>query len=107
MKNIFTYPNQKIIKIIHCNNDSNRPISKFEEKKATQLLYPTTYMLYIHLCLYEDGCEFPLSPKDIHGKIGLSPKQYYKAVDDLIEARYLVKSFDGKNTYNFYTYPHS
>ena len=107
MNYIFTYPNQKTMKIIHWHSGNGRPISKLDEKKATELLYPTTYMLYVHLCLYVDGCKFPLSPKDIHSKIGLSHKQYYKAVSDLIESRYLVKSYDGENTYNFYTFPHS
>lgn len=100
---IFSYPNQKIIKIVHCHGD--KPITREDEKKATKLLHPTVYMLYVHLCLYDDGYILPLSPKDIYNKIGLSHKQYDKAVSDLINARYLVKCYDGENNYNFYTQP--
>ncbi len=112
------YPNQKMTKIMPDNTrlkstdnpegDTFIVISSTAARWACQTLNEgSALVLYIYLCDNKDNHILGLSPKAISKKVGLTEKQYRKAVETLEEKGYLKpaeKSKDGNN-YEFYRLP--
>lgn len=101
---VYTVPNQKVVKVKHdlrdkahlytmCNLKSN--------KKALQELSPNTYKLYMYFSLNQDDYTFALSCQAVCNATGMSDSTYKKAVRELIDKEYLVKS-KTKGLYIFY-----
>lgn len=82
-------------------------ISRKAESIAAHFLNDGTisFMLYVHFALNKDEHRFALSPKALYTEIGISEKQYRRAVAKLEEAGYLVRSEPGSNIYKFYELP--
>lgn len=101
---VYTVPNQKVVKVKHylcdgthlyamCNLKSN--------KKALQELSPNTYKLYMYFSLNQDDYTFALSCQAVCNATGMSDSTYKKAVRELVDKGYLVKS-KTKGLYIFY-----
>lgn len=73
-------------------------------KVAIKELTPNAYMLYMHFMLNKIGYIEALSIKNVMDTTSLSERKYYKAVNELIQKRYLVKtdSLDFNEFYIFY-----
>lgn len=101
---MITYPNQRVITIKeNATTENNAIILDYETTmKAMRDLTPTTFSVWIYLNAYENGYEFGLSITDICAKTGLSPSTAKKAINELIEKRYLVLQPNKTKYYNFY-----
>lgn len=107
---IITNPNQKIIIVASEKHDSKNiygSISRKAESIAARLLNDGTasFMLYVHFALNQDEHRFALSPKALHEELGISEKQYRRAIAKLEKAEYLVRSKSDSNIYTFYELP--
>lgn len=73
-------------------------------KVAIKELSSDAYMLYMHFMLNKIGYIEALSIKNIMDATSLSERKYYKAVDELIQKGYLVKTdnLDFNEFYVFY-----
>lgn len=110
---IESYPNQKIVQI-HRNmpkqtKDSKKPFvvayTDVIGKASTNLgTKHTAFKLYMYLLCNQDNYRFALSPQAFANEFGVSLKSAKDAVNDLIEAGYLV--LREKKTYDFYETPH-
>lgn len=110
-KKIFTVPNQKVIEISPGNGreegETYGIITRREEMTAAKLLNDrsVSLMLYYHFALNQDGYEFALSPTEIQEKLGITLKQYYKSIENLKRAGYLVQSKAEGNRWMFLRIP--
>ena len=101
-------PNQKVIEINKINPKKGKILDIASNKQALRELSLAAYVLYMHFILNVPGYKEALSVKTLIETTALSTKTYYKAVEELIEKKYLVK--DESNTqfseyYLFYENP--
>lgn len=94
--NISVAHNQKVIEINKVNPKKGKILDISSNKQALQELSLAAYALYMHFILNVPGYQEALSVKTLTETTALSTKTYYKAVDELIEKRYLVR--DESNT---------
>ena len=101
---VYTVPNQKVVKVKHDLCDAAHTYTMCNVKsnsRALKELSPNTYKLYMYFDLNQDGYTFALSYQAVHNATGMSDKTYQKAVNELIEKKYLVPSKQ-KGLYIFY-----
>lgn len=84
-------PNQKVIEIrkVHAKG---RILDINANRKAQCNLSAQAYVLYMHFILNLPGYQEALSVAYITDSTSLSERGYYKAVNELIEKQYLVKT---------------
>lgn len=102
---IITVPNQRVVTVKHepCNKDNLYTMCNIAANKtAMKELSPNAYKLYMYFDLNQDGYTFALSFKDVHNVTGMSDKTYHKAINELIEKKYLVQIKDSSNQFMFY-----
>lgn len=100
-------PNQKVIEIHKVHAKGGRILDIAANRKAQLELSPQGFVLYMHFVLNLPGYREALSVKHITETTSLSERGYYKAVNELIEKRYLVKepSTEFSEYYGFYEAP--
>lgn len=100
-------PNQKVIEIHKVHGKGGRILDLEANRKAQRCLSPQAYILYMHFILHLPGYQEALSLKHITETTTLSERGYYKAVNELIEQRYLVAEPSPTFTdyYGFYEDP--
>ena len=69
---------------------------------AARGLNAGAFKLWCYFAKNQSGYQFALSSADAEATMGIKIKQYNNAVDELIQKRYLVRSVDGGNHYDFY-----
>ena len=69
---------------------------------AARTLNAGAFKLWCYFAKNQGGYQFALSSADAEATMGIKIKQYNNAVDELIQKRYLVRSADGGNHYDFY-----
>lgn len=78
--------NQKVIQIHRVKSSIN-----FEANyEAMKELSSNTYVLYMYLIMHENDRVWALSSKDVYAKTQLTEKTYQKAIQELIEKKYLT-----------------
>ena len=78
--------NQKVIQIHRVKNGIN-----FEANyEAMKNLSANAYVLYMYLIMHSEGRVWALSKVDVEAKTALKEKTYLKAVQELIEKKYLT-----------------
>lgn len=99
-------PNQKVVEV-HKIHPSGKILDIAANKRAQQNLTPTTYVLYMHFILNLPGYKEALSLSYITESTSLSERGYYKAINELIEKRYLVREphKDFTEYFGFYEEP--
>ena len=108
--NVTIHKNQKLVVVKKSSYDGNFiQIGKEEWQYAARDLKATTMLLYMYLAGNRNDFQLALSHADIEKAIGMSKNTYHRAVAELIEKNYLVKS-DGKikldyEIYCFHTKP--
>lgn len=90
--NISVAHNQKVIEITKVNPKKGKILDIASNKQALQELSLAAYVLYMHFILNVPGYKEALSVKTLTETTALSTKTYYKAVEELIEKGYLVKT---------------
>ena len=101
------YPNQKRF-IIHRNNPMNEKkqyLAISTENLATaarNLSGEVAFKFYIYLAANRDNYSLDYSPQHFANIYGISIDSARRAADKLIEAGYLVKNEDYKNTFEFF-----
>lgn len=109
MKNytIKTVPNQKIVRIKDkekCDKQNTYATINIEAiNKACRDLDAGTLKLWLYFARNQEGYEFALSSSHCYDEIGMSRKQYDRAMKNLINQGYLV-NIKGNN-YDFYEVP--
>ena len=100
-------PNQKVIEIHKVHNKGGRILDIPTNRKAQKELSTQTYVLYMHFVLNLPEYKEALSLKNILETTSLSERGYYKAVNELIEKKYLVpkQSKEYSEFYHFYEKP--
>lgn len=84
-------PNQKVIEI-HKIHSKGKILDITANRNAQYDLTPQAYVLYMHFILNLPKYREALSVAHITETTSLSERGYYKAVNELIEKRYLVKT---------------
>lgn len=108
---MITYPNQRIITIKENampEKGTNERFVVFDYEimmKTMRDLTPTTHHVWCYLNANKKGYEFALSTTDICAQTGLSPSTAKKAINELIEKRYLVLQPNRTKHYDFYATP--
>ena len=99
-------PNQKVIEIRKVHS-KGRILDIPTNRKAQLELSIQAYALYMHFILNLPGYQEALSVAHITETTSLSERGYYKAVNELIEKRYLVRepSTQFSEFYAFYESP--
>lgn len=103
MANYKTVPNQKVVKVQKelCNKQNIYAAINIDAmESAARALDAGAFKLWVYFAKNQDGYEFALSSKEVEVTFGMKIKQYNNAVDNLIEAGYLVRQGDS-NTYHF------
>lgn len=100
--------NQKVVHIKKVNPRKGKILDIASNRLARKELSLAAYSLYMHFILNVPEYKEALSIKNLTDSCALSTKTYYKAINELIEKRYLVK--DETNTcfkeyYFFYENP--
>ena len=95
-----TYPNQKVVTVKKPKYEKNFiTVSISEVEEAFIILTRTELAIYFYLCGNKDGYTFALSPEHIMTQYKISKSSYHRAIERLIELRYLVAN--GGNQYIF------
>jgi hypothetical protein len=89
-------PNQKVVEINKVNPKKGKILDIASNRLARKELSLAAYSLYMHFILNVPDYKEALSVKNLTESSALSAKTYYKAVDELIEKKYLIK--DSSNT---------
>lgn len=82
--------NQKVIEVQKVNQ-KGKILDIPSNRQARKELSLAAYSLYMHFILNLPGYQEALSIKKVTESCALSTKTYYKAVDELIEKKYLVR----------------
>lgn len=100
-----SYGNQKTIRIVksECNKDNPYGVLNLAAVRQAMKLPPNAFKLWIYFALSQNGYEFDLSSKDVQAKTGMTWCTYSKALNELIERKYLVEVilYDDKVGYLF------
>lgn len=98
--------NQRVVEVrkVYSNLNDGRVFDINANKKAMQELTPNAYTLYMYFVLKFPGYIEALSISNVRKSTKISEKGYYKAFDELVAQKYLVKkdSLDFDNFYVFY-----
>lgn len=98
--------NQRVVEVrkVYSNLNDGRVFDINANKKAMQGLTPNAYTLYMYFVLKFPGYIEALSISNVRKSTKISEKGYYKAFDELVAQKYLVKkdSLDFDNFYVFY-----
>ena len=78
--------NQKVVQIHRVKNGINFAASYQSLKDLTA----NAHLLYMYLLLHSEGRVWALSSKDVYERTHLTDKTYPKAVQELIEKKYLT-----------------
>ena len=89
--------NQKVVHIKKVNPKKGKILDIASNRLARKELSLAAYSLYMHFILNVPEYKEALSIKNLTDSCALSTKTYYKAINELIEKRYLVK--DETNTF--------
>ncbi len=105
-----SYPNQKIICCIpeeRKKNDRYGNLSRKAEIISARLLNDGTasHIVFLHFALHKKDHKFELSKQDLENQLGISAKQYRKAITMLEQAGYLTQSAPHSNIYYFKRIP--
>ena len=93
-------PNQKVVEI---HKAKEKSIINIKYNRAAQAnLSLAAYAMYMHLMSNLHGYQEVLSVENIIKTTALSEKTYYKAIKELIEKGYLIKT-QNKDIANYYT----
>ena len=100
-------PNQKVIEIHKVHDKGGRILDIPTNRQAQKELSVQAYVLYMHFVLNLPGYKEALSLNHILETTSLSERGYYKAVNELIEKKYLVRepSTQFSEFYRFYEKP--
>lgn len=100
-------PNQKVIEIHKVHAKGGRILDIAANRVAQRELSAQAYILYMHFILNLPGYREALSLKYVTESTSLSERGYYKAVNELIEQKYLVRepSAEFSEYYRFYESP--
>lgn len=100
-------PNQKVIQIHKVHAKGGRILDITANRVAQRELSTQAYILYMHFILSLPGYQEALSVTHITESTSLSERGYYKAVNELIEKKYLVQepSAQFSQFYGFYEDP--
>lgn len=104
----YTVPNQKIIITVKAESGAEHPYSIDNINAIRQAMRELTdkaFKLYMNMCINKDGFTYPLSPKFIETKTGMTESRYRDAVKELIKKGFLKQSDKQKNAYFFYEDP--
>lgn len=112
ISDIVTFPNQRIVTIVPRQGKVEEPygvISKREATVAARLLNDKTaaHILYYYFAMNLDTFNFALSPTSIEKQLGVTDKQYRKAIERLREQGYLGPRNKGSKILHFYRIPRS
>ena len=104
--NITVYNNQKVVHINKINKNG-KMYDLAANKQAIKNLTANAYVLYSHLLHNKSDWLEAISKKRICEITSLGDRTYDKALDELIEKRYIVKKDHNEyeNYYEFYEYP--
>lgn len=108
---MLVYPNQKIVKIISEPHNGEAGTYGCVDRKAADIVarlfhsHGSTMALYYYLALNQNGYVLALSPKALEASIGISKKQYDRAVANLIDNGFLEQEQGESNSYLFYELP--
>ena len=107
MQKIKTSPNQKVVTIHKVHGKGGRILDIASSKEALNQLSAHAYVLYMHFVLSLPGYTEALSLQHISEATSLKERTYYKAVNELIDKKYLVKEHHPtfKDYYGFYENP--
>ncbi len=96
-------PNQKVVTVVK-SKPKGYILDIVANRVAHKKLSSDAYSLYMYFVLNIPGYTEALSMKHITNNMALSERTYYKAVNELIEKRYLVKTLHKqiKEYYLFY-----
>lgn len=98
--------NQRVVEVrkVYSNLNDGRVFDINANKNALQELTPNAYTLYMYFILKFPGYIEALSITNVRKATKISEKGYYKAFDELVAQKYLVKkdSLDFDNFYVFY-----
>lgn len=105
--NIKVVPNQKVIEVHKVHAKGGRILDIPTNRIAQKELSAQTYVLYMHFILNLPEYKEALSLKHIMETTSLSERGYYKAVNELIDKKYLVPnpSKEYSEFYHFYENP--
>lgn len=100
-------PNQKVIEVHKVHAKGGRILDIPTNRIAQKELSAQTYVLYMHFILNLPEYKEALSLKHILETTSLSERGYYKAVNELIDKKYLVpkQSKEYSEFYHFYESP--
>lgn len=84
-------PNQKVVTVVK-SKPKGYILDIDANRAAHKQLSSDAYSLYMHFVLNMPGYTEALSMKHITNATALSERTYYKAVNELIEKRYLIKT---------------
>lgn len=104
---IKVFPNQKVIEVHKVHAKGGRILDIPTNRIAQKELSAQTYVLYMHFILNLPEYKEALSLKHIMETTSLSERGYYKAVNELIDKKYLVPkpSKEYSEFYHFYENP--
>ena len=105
-----SYPNQKIIQCIpeeRRKGERFGSLSRKAEIVSARLLNDRTasHIVFLHFALHKNDYKFELSKQEVENQLGLSAKQYRKAISMLEKAGYLTKASPHSNIYYFKRIP--
>ena len=105
--NIKVVPNQKVIEVHKVHGKGSRILDIQTNRQAQKELSPQAYVLYMHFVLSLPNYTEALSLEYITQTTSLSERGYYKAVNELIEKKYLIQkpSKEYSEFYHFYEQP--
>ncbi len=105
-----SYPNQKIIYCVpeeRKKNDRYGSLSRKAEIVSARLLNDgsASHIVFLHFALHKRDHKFELSKQELENYLGISAKQYRKAITMLEKAGYLTRSKPNSNIYYFKRIP--
>lgn len=105
-----SYPNQLIIQCIpeeRKRNERYGSLSRKAEIVAARLLNDgsASHIVFLHFALHKKDHKYELSKKELEKYLGISEKQYRKAIDVLKEKGYMVQRTPTSNIYYFKRIP--
>lgn len=108
--NRMSYPNQLIIQCVpeeRQRNERYGSLSRKAEIVAARLLNDgsASHIVFLHFALHKKDHKFELSKKELKKYLGISEKQYRKAIDVLKEKGYMVQRNPTSNIYYFKRIP--
>ena len=89
---MYTFPNQKIIKIPNRQINKEIIFDKSTLENVLQNLDGNALKLWFYLYLQDENTTIPLSAADVKNKLNISKSTYHRTVSELIDKKYLVET---------------